>query len=292
LEQEIGESQKRGPAMFERERVQQFYDQYGIQEWERLGSSAHRRLIYHLHWEFLREHVGPGVAVLDAGCGAGRFSVAMAEAGSVVTCLDLSGEQLRIARQKLVEAGVAGRVAGFAVGDVRCLPFADASFETTVCFGAVLNYLFEESASAARELVRVTRPGGTVLVSVAGRWGVLRFVAGNEGVDPADFLGRPEYWHLFQVAETGDLPLHPQVPQPPRHFFEADELAHLLSGAGLREVQLACAPALTEALYARLEAIEKIPDAWRTILALEERAFRHPGLRDTGEFLLAKGTVG
>jgi hypothetical protein len=57
-------------------------------------------------------------------------------------------------------------------------------------------------------------------------------------------------------------------------------------------VQLASSPALTEALYARLEAIEKIPEAWQTILALEERAYRHPGLRDTGEFLLAKGAVG
>src|SRR5437016_7715720 len=109
--------------MFERGRVQQFYDQYGIREWERLGSSAHQRLTYHLHWHFLREHVGPGVAVLDAGCGAGRFSVAMAEAGSAVTCLDLSGEQLRIAREKVGEAGVAARVPGFVVGDVRRLPF-------------------------------------------------------------------------------------------------------------------------------------------------------------------------
>jgi ubiquinone/menaquinone biosynthesis C-methylase UbiE len=211
--------------MFERERVQQFYDQYGLKEWERLDSSAHRRLIYHLHWQFLREHVGPGIAVLDAGCGAGRFSVAMAEAGSAVTCLDLSEEQLRIARQKVEEARVGERMHGFPVGDVRCLPFPDASFDTTVCFGAVLNYLFAEAESAARELVRVTRPGGTVLVSVSGRWGVLRFAAATESVDPADFFGRSEYWHLFQVAETGDLPVHPLVPQPARHFFEADELA-------------------------------------------------------------------
>lgn len=278
--------------MFERERVQQFYDNYGVKEWDRLDSSAHPRLIYHLHWHFLREHVGPGLAVLDAGCGAGRFSVAVAEAGSAVTCLDLSGEQLQIARQKVGEAGVADRVPGFAIGDVRCLSFLDASFDTTVCFGAVLNYLFVEAETAARELVRVTRPGGTVLVSVSGRWGALRFVAGTDGVDPADFFGRPEYWHLFQMAETGDLPAHPRVPQPPRHFFEAEEIAELLSRAGLREIQLASAPALTGALYTRLEAIEKIPEAWQTILALEERACRHSGLRDTGEFLLAKGVVG
>jgi SAM-dependent methyltransferase len=277
--------------MFDRQRVQQFYDGYGVREWERLDSSAHRRLIYHLHWHFAREHVGPGRAVLDAGSGAGRFSVTMAEAGGTVTLLDLSGEQLRIARSKVEEAGLAGQVCGYLTGDVLSLPFADGSFDTTVCFGAVLNYLFEEAEAAVRELIRVTRPGGNVLVSVSSRWGVLRFVAGSDSVDPADFLGRPDEWHLFQVAETGDLPAHPRVPQPPRHFFEADELAELLQRAGLQEVQLASAPALTEALYARLELIERVPEAWRTIVALEERAYRRPGLRDTGEFLLAKGRV-
>ena len=66
-------------------------------------------IIYHLHWHFLQEHVGPGIEVLDAGCGAGRFSLAMAETGSAVTCLDLSAEQLRIARVKVGEAGMAAR---------------------------------------------------------------------------------------------------------------------------------------------------------------------------------------
>jgi ubiquinone/menaquinone biosynthesis C-methylase UbiE len=277
------------PSVFDPERVRAFYDAYGIKEWERLASSAHRKVIYHLHWHFLREHLGPGRAVLDAGCGAGRFSIAIAETGSPVVALDISGEQLRIARSKVEEAGMEPPVTSYLVGDVRALPFPDASFDTTVCYGAVLNYLFADAEGALRELVRVTRPGGAVLVSVGSRWGCLRFVAANEGVDVADFFGRPDYWHIFGVAETGDLPEHERVPQPARHFFESSELADLMARVGLEEVRLASAAALTEALYARLEAIEQVPAAWATILDLEERAYRRPGLLDTGEFLLAKG---
>jgi hypothetical protein len=64
------------------------------------------------------------------------------------------------------------------------------------------------------------------------------------------------------------------------------------SRAGGRDIQLASAPALAAALYARLEAIEPIAAAWQTLLRLEERAYRLPGLRDCGEFLLAKARVG
>jgi SAM-dependent methyltransferase len=276
---------------FDAGRVREFYDRYGMQEWERLGSTAHRRLIYHLHCHFLRDHLGEGRSVLDAGCGAGRFGVAIAQTGSRVTLLDLSPEQIRIARAKLEEHGVSARAAGLLVGDICRLPFPDASFDTTLCYGAVLNYLFADAEAALRELVRVTRPNGWLLASASSRWGVLRFVAGSEAIDPADFLGRPEYWHIRSVAENGDLPAHPRVQQPPRHFFTADELADLLRGAGLHDVQLASAPALAAALYDRVEAIEQVPEAWETLLDLEERAYVQPGLRDVGEFLLAKGRV-
>ena len=39
-----------------------------------------------------------------------------------------------------------------------------------------------------------------------------------------------------------------------------------------------------------MEAIEALPDAWKTVLEMEERAYRLPGLRDVGEWLLASGT--
>jgi SAM-dependent methyltransferase len=277
---------------FDLRRVQAFYDGYGIREWERYDTSAHRRLIYHLHWHFLREHLHPGSAVLDAGSGAGRFSLAMAQVGCRVTLLDLSPEQLRIAREKVREAGVEHAITGFVLGDVRRLPFRDGAFDTVVCFGAVLNYLFADTRAALAELVRVTRPGGALLVGVSSRWGVLRFVAGSDEIDPADFLGRPDYWHLPQMRDTGDLPAHPQVRQPPRHFFESGELIEMLTRAGMHEIQVASAPAVAAALYTRLEAIEPIPAAWQTLLETEERGYRLPGLRDVGEWLLASGRVG
>ncbi|NIM09068.1 MAG: methyltransferase domain-containing protein, partial [Planctomycetales bacterium] len=53
---------------------------------------------------------------------------------------------------------------GFMVGDICDLScFSDHTFDTTVAFGGALNYLFEKAPLAVRELVRVTKPGGTLL---------------------------------------------------------------------------------------------------------------------------------
>ena len=64
------------------------------------------------------------------------------------------------------------------------------------------------------------------------RWGVIRFAISNNP-NPEDFFGRPDYWMIPQVVNTGDLFKHPEVNHPPRHFFESSELKAMLQSAGL-----------------------------------------------------------
>jgi hypothetical protein len=52
-----------------------------MREWDRLNSSAYQRINYHLHMNFLQEHIGKDKKVLDDGCRAGRSSIAIAKAG-------------------------------------------------------------------------------------------------------------------------------------------------------------------------------------------------------------------
>lgn len=50
-----------------------FYDAYGALEWERLQTAPYGRVEAVLHADLIEEHVEPGMSVLDAGCGPGRF---------------------------------------------------------------------------------------------------------------------------------------------------------------------------------------------------------------------------
>ena len=254
--------------------------------------SAHARLVYLLHLDFLNPHLAQGAAVLDAGSGAGKFSVHIAHSGCNVTVLDISPEQLAIAQQKFDEAGLKGNVSGFIEANISDLSqIADNSFDTTVCFGGALNYLFERTDLAIQELMRVTKPGGTLLASVMSRMGVLRFVMANQHVDPKDFFGRPDHWHIDQVLESGNLPKIEGLAHPARHFFTAAELREAFSSSGLQSIEMGCTPALFSALHEKLDEAEKNPAAWNTVLTIEKAAYKRVEILDSGEFLLIKGQV-
>lgn len=105
---------------------------------------------------------GPGESVLDAGCGTGLTTRRLVSLGCRVTALDLSAGSLGRLRQR-----VGGLVPRLVQGDLSALPFPDASFDRVLCANA-LQQLAGAGARRAcvRELVRVVRPGGRLVVTV------------------------------------------------------------------------------------------------------------------------------
>jgi ubiquinone/menaquinone biosynthesis C-methylase UbiE len=109
----------------------------------------------------------PGERVLDVACGSGLVAFRAAEAvgrhGQVVG-VDLSGQMLDAARRRAEERNV--RNASFQRMDAEDLQIADASFDVVLC-ALGLMYM-PEPEQAVREMRRVLRPGGRMLVAVWG----------------------------------------------------------------------------------------------------------------------------
>ncbi|HET8909622.1 MAG TPA: methyltransferase domain-containing protein [Ktedonobacterales bacterium] len=106
-----------------------------------------------------RTGVGPGVGVLDVGCGAGLFLQQAARLGARVTGLDAAQPLLDIAADRTPE----GR---FLQGDIEQLPFDDHIFDIVTGFNS-----FQYAANRAHALAearRVTRPGAPVVVAIWG----------------------------------------------------------------------------------------------------------------------------
>ena len=103
-------------------------------------------------------------AVLDIACGTGDFSLAIARRmhpDSRITGLDLSEGMLAVMREKVAKAGLSERVSCLQ-GDCEEMPFADGSFDVaTIAFG-IRN--FEHRDAALREILRVLRPGGRLVI--------------------------------------------------------------------------------------------------------------------------------
>ncbi len=276
--------------MYNPNEIKSFYNNYGEREWQRLELTPYDRINYYLHMDFLKDYIGEGKKGLDAGCGAGRFSIELAKLKNRVTLFDISTEQLRIAEDKLKENNLMSYVDGIINGDLADLSMLeDNTFDTVICYGAPLNYLLGNVEKAVRELVRVTKPGGQVLVSVNSKWGVIRTQLGREDFDYVSFFGEPNYWYIPEVVETGNLPKHELVSHPERHFFEAEELEALLSTCGLENITLGGSPCISSGFRKAVNDIEKDKIAWETLLEMELKSYCKRTLADNGEFLLARG---
>lgn len=110
-----------------------------------------------------RYHVlRPGIKILDAGCGTGRLLTAYRERGLAPVGVDFHPLALRYTGKRDHR-----RVAR---GSVNALPFPDGYFDLVSCIDVLVSAAVDDTA-AIRELRRVTRPGGWVLVTVAAyRW--------------------------------------------------------------------------------------------------------------------------
>jgi len=270
--------------------VTNFYDQYAQREWERLDADVYSRIMFMQHMDFVMEHIKPGMHVLDAGCGAGRYAIEFAKIGCNVTLFDISGEQLSIAQEKITERDLSGNISGYVQGDVRDLSvFAESTFDMVICYGAPLSYVLDGRDAAVAEFYRVLKSGGVVAASVNNKWGILRDLVGRQF---QDFFNNPKYWYIHKVLDTGDLPKHEKIAQPARHFFHACELKELFAFGMFKELQLATSPSIICGSRQQANQLCEDEAAYSTILDIEMRAYRNEALADSGEFLLVKGKKG
>lgn len=108
-----------------------------------------------------------GERVLDVACGTGNTTLVARAYGGDVTGLDLTPELLAVAERRAAEEGLAG--IAWREGDAEAMPFADASFDVVV---SSCGLMFAPDASAvAREVARVTKPGGRVAIQAWTREG-------------------------------------------------------------------------------------------------------------------------
>lgn len=112
-----------------------------------------------------RLDVRKGDLVLDAGCGEGRHCFGCLERGARVVGLDLDFDSLRLSSIRLRErAGEIGTFGAMLQGNAFALPFADGRFDRVIC-SEVMEHVHDYVA-AARELARVTRPGGRLAITI------------------------------------------------------------------------------------------------------------------------------
>lgn len=157
---------------------------------------------------------------LDAGCGAGHLSVALAERGFRVCAVDTVDEMIELTRQRALAGGQAARVETL-LADAASLDFEPASFDLVTALG-LLPWLAVPEA-AVLELARVTRPGGFVILTADNESRLARLL------DPRQHPG------LAPIRRTLKQMLGRRGPASPdlHHLMRPRELDALVADSGL-----------------------------------------------------------
>lgn len=100
-------------------------------------------------------------SVLDAGCGMGQWSLAMARLNSHVTGADINMTRLFVAKD--IATTMAIKNVKFQFSGAERSPYDDESFDAVFCYGV---FMFTHMPSALAEFKRVLKPGGRLYLNV------------------------------------------------------------------------------------------------------------------------------
>jgi SAM-dependent methyltransferase len=257
-----------------------FYDEYAEREWSRFEDGRSGLVSFEIHRHYVERFVRPGDRVLDIGAGPGRFTIELARLGAEVTVADVSPVQLELNRERVEDAGFSVRER--VVADVCDLStFADASFDAVVCYGGPLSYVLDRADDAVRELLRVTEPGGYILLSV------MSLVGSFIHALPAVIEQRRRFGpRAFEdVLRTGILDPELTNGHLTMRLFRSSELRELL---GRHECEVVAMSASTISDRTHHDVVAALEDATRAVLVdAEIELAAEPGAVDAGSHLIA-----
>jgi len=164
--------------------------------------------------------------ILELGCGAAQWSIALARAGARPVGLDISERQLEHARRLMNEAGVEFPLVH---ASAEAIPLPDESFDVVFCdYGAMT---FADPYATVPETARVLRPGG--LLAFCGATPIIQMCYPDDSDHPGDRL-LMDYFGMWSLPYEGYtdfmLPYGAWIRLFRAHGFAIEDLVELRPG--------------------------------------------------------------
>ncbi|MBO4384631.1 MAG: methyltransferase domain-containing protein [Clostridia bacterium] len=209
--------------------------------------SRHGQVEYLTTMKYINECLS-GIAhpdILEIGAGTGRYSVTLAKEGYFVTAVELIPHNLDVLKSKLDGTERIKAIQGNAL-DLSFL--ANDAFDLTMLLGPMYHlYTREDKVRALSEAVRVTKPGGYVLVAYCmNEATIVQYVFGSD--------------HLDEVTEFNMLTPDWHCISEPRDLFEmvrTEEIASLDAEFPVDRIKLVAADGATNYMRERIDAMDE-----------------------------------
>lgn len=142
--------------------IEKFYKESCIED-ERLTKDKMHKIEFITTTNYIEKYLKPGDRILEIGAGTGAYSLYYANKGYKVDAIELSKSNVEVFKSKITKDLDVNVIQGNAV-DLSV--YKDNTFDITLCLGP-LYHLFkeEETTSAIKEAIRVTKPGGKIYLA-------------------------------------------------------------------------------------------------------------------------------
>ena len=137
----------------------------------------------------------------DAGCGCGVYALKLAKHGFSVSGFDISEDAVQRAKRLMSENGYPTR--GFRCVDILMTGYTDGSFDAVVARDVLDHMPIRDSMAAVKELLRIVRPGGCVLMTLDGT---------DEEYEVEPHTVNPDGDYLFSGGKWNGMVFHPYSP--------------------------------------------------------------------------------
>jgi SAM-dependent methyltransferase len=270
------------PAIYNAEMIAKYFDDFGIQEWNRLAATPVDEVSLYIHTHYLEKYIQAGSRVLEIGAGAGRFTQVLAGLWCRVLVADISAVQLELNKQHAHQYGFAPAVEDWQQLDICNLgQLETGAFDYVVAYGGPLSYVLDQRDIALQECHRVLKPKGFLLLSVMSLWGSAH--RRLEGV-----LALPAAINQ-KITASGDISAEtfPGRQNSYMHLFRAGELREWLAQANMRVVAMSASNCLSLGWDEWLKEIRSDDEKWQELLRMELEACAEEGSLNMGTHIIA-----
>lgn len=258
--------------------VREYYDKIAESEWNRLNNPYTR--VEYCSTVYLIEKYFPKTGhIIDIGSGAGRYSLELLKKGYKVSLLDISNNELEIAKRKIEESNLIAEK--YYCKSALELDFLqDETFDGALVMGPLYHiHSLEDRQKVLQDTYRILKKNGVALISYINTWGALKASA-------SEFPESFQDIEHFQKYIEGDLKFSAEESFTVTYFTTPPLALEEIRQSGFKIISYAGAESFLSGLNTQVYNLYKyMPDVYKNYLKVAPKYCELPQYRDATEHL-------
>lgn len=260
------------------ENVRDYYDKNAELEWNRLNN-PYSRVEYESTLYLIDKYFPKSGHIIDIGSGPGRYSLELLKKEYEVSLLDISKNELDIARSKIEEANLAAQ-AYYCKSALELEGIEDESFDGVLVMGPLYHlHNLKQRQKVLKDTYRILKSKGRALISYINTWGVLR-------ASTSEFPESFNDIEYFKGYIEGNLKFSQEESFTETYFTTPPLAMKEICGCGFKVVTYAGAESFLSGLNIQMKNLyNDMPDVYENYLKIAPEYCELPQYRDATEHL-------